>query len=399
MKILHTADWHIGRQFHNVSLLEDQRHVLAQIIDLLKQEAVDVMIIAGDIYDRSVPPADAVKLLDDTLHAIVEELGVPVIVIAGNHDGAERLGFGSRQLTQAGLHIAGPLSDVINPYIHTDTHGEVAFYSLPYMDPATVRNVFDVDIHGFDEAMIFMTDRIKAYHAATHPNSRSVVISHCFLSGGEASDSERPLSVGGADQVSAGQFKAFNYTALGHLHQPQAKGGEHIRYSGSLLKYSFSEVEKAKSVTLIDLQADGSCEINELPLAPLRDMRVVEGTMDEILANGKLDPGNHDYVLVRLFDTDAILDPMGKLRTVYSSVLHLEKPNLRASSDRVVPDRDMLRKNGLQLFEDFFLQVTEGELRDDQRQHLVALIDEIQRHSGDDADANKPTASPGKITP
>ena len=189
MKILHTADWHIGRQFHNVSLLDDQRHVLAQIIDLLKQEAVDVMIIAGDIYDRSVPPADAVKLLDETLHTIVNDLGIPVLVIAGNHDSPERLGFGARQLLQAGLHIAGPLQADINPYIHTDAHGQVVFYSLPYMDPATLRNVFEVDIHGFDEAMAFITDRIKAYHGEHHPNSRSVVICHCFLAGGATSES------------------------------------------------------------------------------------------------------------------------------------------------------------------------------------------------------------------
>ncbi|MDP4599490.1 MAG: exonuclease SbcCD subunit D [Pseudomonadales bacterium] len=386
MKILHTADWHIGRQFHNVSLLDDQRHVLAQIIDLLKQEAVDVMIIAGDIYDRSVPPADAVKLLDETLHTIVNDLGIPVLVIAGNHDSPERLGFGARQLLQAGLHIAGPLQADINPYIHTDAHGQVVFYSLPYMDPATLRNVFEVDIHGFDEAMAFMTDRIKAYHGEHHPNSRSVVICHCFLAGGATSESERPLSVGGADQVSAGQFAAFNYTALGHLHQPQAKGEEHIRYAGSLLKYSFSEIEKAKSVTLVDLQADGSCQIDEVLLAPLRDMRVVEDTMERILAQGKLDPHNHDYVLVRLLDTDAILDPMGKLRSVYPNVLHLEKPNLRNSGERMVPDQNLLQKNGLQLFEDFFRQVTTEELRDDQRQHLVTLIDELQHPSAEHSD-------------
>jgi len=395
MKILHTADWHIGRQFHNVSLLEDQRHVIAQIINLIRQEKVDVMIIAGDIYDRSVPPADAIKLLDETLHTIVNDLAVPVIVISGNHDGPDRLGFGSRQLTKAGLHITGPLTNQINPVLLNDAHGPVAFYPVPYLDPATVRDVYSDDlenlggqnseiqsseIQSFDDATAMITDLIKKYHDKTHADSRSVLISHCFVAGGLTSDSERPLSVGGADQVNAVHFTAFNYAALGHLHQPQSRGSEHIRYAGSLLKYSFSEVEKNKSVTLIEMNAEGECDITEHALNPLRDMRIIEGEMEAILAKGKTDPNNQDYLLVRLLDKHAILDPMGKLRTVYPNVLHMEKPNLARGGERSSLDYESLQKNRMQLFTDFYKQMTNDDLAGDQLKHVQQLIDQLNSH-------------------
>ena len=378
MKILHTADWHIGRHFHNVSLLDDQRHVLDQLLEIIVAENVDAVIIAGDIYDRSVPPAEAVALLNDTLHTIVDDLKVPVIMIAGNHDGAVRLGFGAKQLTKAGLYISGPLTDQIKPVELSDAHGPICFYPLPYIDPATVRNVFDTEVQGFDEAMAFMTQRIAAYHQKHHANCRSVVIAHCFIAGGAASASERPLSVGGADQVNAAQFEKFNYTALGHLHQPQYKHEETIRYSGSLLKYSFSEVEKPKSVCLVDMDKNGDCDISEAALNPIRDMRVVEGELDAILAAGRTDAQKQDYLLVRLLDKHAILDPMGKLRTVYPNVLHLEKANLREFNDSSMLDYAALKKDRLQFFEDFYHQVAGDNLPEDQRTHIAHLIDSIE---------------------
>jgi exonuclease SbcD len=378
VKILHTADWHIGRHFHNVSLLSDQRHVLDQLINIIKEQNIEAVIIAGDIYDRSVPPAEAVELLNDTLHIIVHDLKVPVIMISGNHDGAVRLGFGARQLNQAGLHITGPLTDMIDPIQLSDAEGPICFYPIPYIDPATVRNVFDTDVQGFNEAMAFITGRIEAYHQEHHASCRSVVVAHCFIAGGEPSASERPLSVGGADQVDASLFKHFNYTALGHLHQPQFKGVEYIRYPGSLLKYSFSEVEKSKSVCLVDMDANGDCKITETALNPIRDMRVLEGELDAILAAGKTDARNQDYLLVRLLDKQAILDPMGKLRMVYPNVLHLEKPNLKGPTDSSVLDYAALQKNRLQFFEDFYQQVSGEDLPKEQRVHITELIDDIE---------------------
>ncbi|MEH6550744.1 MAG: exonuclease SbcCD subunit D [Pseudomonadales bacterium] len=379
MKILHTSDWHIGRQFHNVSLLEDQAHVLDQLVDIARQQAVDVVLIAGDVYDRSVPPANAVTLLDHVLNRLCKELALPVIMISGNHDSPERLGFGAKQLGEAGLYIVGPLTNELAPIVLKDEHGDIAFYGIPYVEPATVRDRYDVEVNGHEEALGFLSEKIqadieaKAYH-------RSVVISHCFLDGADDCESERPLSVGGADKVSPGVFAPFNYVALGHLHAPQYKGGEHIRYSGSILKYSFSEEHHKKSVTVVDMDATGSCEIEKIPLLPIRDMRCIEGELESILELGVSDPHADDYLLVRLLDTHAILDPMGKLRAVYPNVLHLEKPGLMDARGVVEPSSERLKKGELSMFTDFFSQVRGEDLDDAQRGVITEIIDAI--HSG-----------------
>ena len=264
MKFIHTSDWHIGRQFHNVSLLEDQHHVLKQIIDYVKQEAVDVLVIAGDIYDRSVPPATAVELLDDVLNQICSQMGVPVIIIPGNHDSAERLSFGSRQLTHAGLHILGDLEKVIEPVVIHNGKESIHFYGIPYNDPEHVNDHYDLKVANHDEAHAFLLEQIQS---SLDANNTNVLISHCFIDGGEESESERPLSIGGADRVSTKHFKAFDYVALGHLHGPQFKGEEYIRYSGSILKYSFSEQHHKKAVTLVETENNQLKVLHSLPLS------------------------------------------------------------------------------------------------------------------------------------
>ena len=221
MKFIHTSDWHIGRQFHNVSLLEDQRHVLQQLVGLVREYAVDALVIAGDIYDRSVPPAAAVSLLDEVLHEVVNGLGVPVIIIPGNHDSAERLGFGSRQLREAGLHIISSLDHISEPVSLQGAHGEVHFYGIPYSDPEHVRSHFQGEaegIHSHDDAHGFLVERVQQARQQDIP---AVLVSHCFVDGAQESESERPLSVGGADRVSWQPLANFDYVALGHLHAPQ----------------------------------------------------------------------------------------------------------------------------------------------------------------------------------
>ena len=376
MKILHTSDWHIGRQFHNVSLLVDQAHVLEQLIAIAAKEEVDVVVIAGDIYDRSVPPADAVLLLDKVLNRLCFELKLPVIMISGNHDSPERLGFGARQLGGAGLHIVGPLKNEFDPVVLSDKHGEVAFYGIPYVEPATVRDRFGVDVSGHDETLAFLAKQIQQ-HNEEHNNRRTVVVSHCFLDGGDESESERPLSVGGADRVSAQHFMPFNYTALGHLHGPQYKGAEHIRYSGSILKYSFSEERHTKSVTIVDMDAEGACVIDKIPLQ--RNMRSIEGSLEAIIEAGKSDPATDDYVLVRLSDKHAILDVMGKLREVYPNVLHLERPGLQAANESLVNSQEHLKKNEISMFSDFYQQVTGEPLSCDQDKVLEDIIGRLRR--------------------
>ena len=375
MKFIHTSDWHIGRQFHNVSLLEDQRHVLSQIIAYIEHESVDALVIAGDIYDRSVPPAKAVELLDSVVSTLCSDMGVPIILIPGNHDGAERLRFGSRQLRTAGLHIIGDLGEIENPVVIKAAGTEVAFYGIPYNDPETVRNQFAVELTGFDAAHSFLVERIKAVKLAGRP---AVLISHCFLEGGEESESERPLSIGGADRVSHLPCVDFDYVALGHLHGPQYKGEEHIRYSGSILKYSFSEQHQRKAVTLVEIDDDGLQSTRQLPLQPLRDMRIVEGQMQDILQQGRVDPNNQDYLLVRLSDRQAILDPMTKLREVYPNVLHLEKPGMLATGAQQM-NRETLKRGELDMFRDFFVQVTGVSLSDDQDEAIAGAIGELNR--------------------
>ena len=371
MRFIHTSDWHLGRQFHNVSLLEDQRHVLSQLIALITEHQVDAVVIAGDVYDRSVPPAAAVQLLDEVLHKICNELNTPVIMIPGNHDGAERLGFASRHLTQAGLHIISDLKQMTTPV----TIGSVCFYGIPYNDPETVRHSFDTDVAGYDEAHAFLVNEI---HQVKSADKRNVLISHCYLAGGEASESERPLSIGGAEQVSVESVQGFDYVALGHLHSPQSRGSDRIRYSGSLLKYSFSEVTQKKGVTLVELADDGAINAQHLDLKPLREMRVIEGEINEVIEAGKLATDRDDYLLVRLTDRHAILDAMGKLRAVFPNILHLEKPGLINLEGAVMSGPDKLKQGEVEMFGDFFEQVQGEPLSAAQLDAIKAVIQEAR---------------------
>ncbi len=378
MKFIHTSDWHIGRQFHNVSLLEDQRHVLAQIVDYLNTESADALVIAGDIYDRSVPPATAVKLLDDVLNKVCNEMGIPVIIISGNHDSPERLRFGSRQLKQAGLHIFGDISTIASPVTITGKSGvTVNFYGIPYHDPEQIRHHYDTPVRNHDEAHSFVVEQIK--QSFRTPDAINVLISHCFVDGSEECESERPLSIGGADRVSYAPMLNFNYVALGHLHGPQYRGETHVRYSGSILKYSFSEQHQKKGVTLVELDVNGSPTISPLPLKPLRDMRILEGEIADIVEQGKTDPNASDYLMVRLTDTHAILDAMGKLREVYPNVLHLEKPGIMAVGEKKAMNREKLKRSEIDMFRDFYGQVSGSVLSSEQDSALESVINSLHK--------------------
>lgn len=372
MKFIHTSDWHIGRQFHSVSLLEDQRHVLQQLIKYIEEESVDALVIAGDIYDRSIPPADAVALLDDVLHTICVELNVPVILISGNHDSAERLRFGARQLKRAGLHILGDINNVCEPVIIKKGKEAVAFYGIPYCDPETVRHTTDQAVSTYDDAHTLLVNRILA---SKRNEAQSVLISHCFMDGAKESDSERPLSIGGSDRVSYQPCVDFDYVALGHLHAPQFRGEEHIRYSGSLLKYSFSEQHQKKGVNLVEL-SDSGVSTTHLPLQPLLNVRVLEGELETIIQQGRVDPNSNDYLLVRLADKFAILDPMSKLREVYPNVLQLEKPGMLGSQEQP-ENREKLKRGELEMFRDFFQQVQGFDLSSEQEMAITETIAEL----------------------
>lgn len=376
MRLLHTADWHLGRLLHNLSLLDDQRVVLDQLLGIVDREQVDAVLIAGDIYDRSVPPAAAVALLDEVLYALCEVRDVAVVIISGNHDGARRLGFGARQLRQAGLHIIAELDAIFTPVTLVADDVEVDVYGIPYADPEYVRSHFGVDVRDFDAAHRYLLERIDAHR---DPERRAVLMSHCFVAGGSASDSERPLSLGGAESVAWEPMRDFDYVALGHLHGPQYRGEAHIRYSGSLLKYSFSEAGHNKGATLVDIDAAGVTNIAHVALTPERDVRVLEGELETLIAAAAEDPAPDDYLMVRLTDRHAILDPMGKLRAAYPNVLHLEKPGMLGTQGSAQLDRERLGFDALAMFGDFFAQV-KGEAMDATQEAAVAdLIETLHR--------------------
>ncbi|ENI4127898.1 exonuclease SbcCD subunit D [Vibrio fluvialis] len=376
MKFLHTSDWHLGRQFHNVSLLEDQRYVLKQLIDYLNNNAVDVVIVAGDVYDRSVPPTVAIELLDEVVSSICTDLNIPMIMIPGNHDGAKRLGFAAKQMKDAGLHIISDFEQMMTPVVlKSDQAGDVAFYGMPYNDPEQVRHHYQNSVTTHDEAHQFLCECIKAQRDTSQ---RHVLISHCFVDGAMESDSERPLSIGGSDRVNHEHFADFDYVALGHLHQPQKKGEEHIRYSGSLMKYSFSEQHQKKGMTLVELNDAGFVAAEHIPLSAPHDMRIIEGELDQLLEQGKTDPSAHDYLLVRLHDKHAILDPMEKLRKVYPNVLHLEKPGMLIGVDQEM-GRARLARGEMDMFRDFFLEAKQESLSEQQESAMAEVIQSLKQ--------------------
>ncbi|AGL02107.1 exonuclease SbcCD subunit D [Desulfoscipio gibsoniae] len=377
MRFIHTADWHLGRIFHGVHLTDDQAYILEQFVRLVGDIKPDAVVIAGDVYDRSVPPHEAVQLLDEVLYRIIMDCRVPVLIIAGNHDSSQRLGFGHRLLARQGLYITGQLNTGFVPVVIEDAHGPVYFCPVPYIEPPVVRELLGMrDVQEHDGAMAAVVGR---WTSRVPPGGRKVALAHTFVAGGEESESERPLSIGGADRVPAAHFQAFNYTALGHLHKSQAAGGEHIRYAGSLMKYSFSEAAHNKSVTLVELDALGNVTWEALSLSPRRDVRCIDGYLSDILAETPGGDSKEDYIMVTLRDSGAILDAIGKLREVYPNVLHIERPYLTSGGALRGPGGDHRRLSEMDLFTSFFQQVSGEELSPEQQKVLARTVEQIYR--------------------
>ncbi|WP_199437457.1 exonuclease SbcCD subunit D [Vibrio owensii] len=378
MKFIHTSDWHLGRQFHNVSLLDDQQAVLDQLIQYIENNPVDAVVVAGDIYDRSVPPTIAIELLNKVVKRICGELNTPMILISGNHDGAERLGFGSEQMKNAGLHIISNFEDMLTPVvIETESAGQVAFYGMPYNDPEQVLFAYQEPVSTHDQAHKLLAEKITEQFQS---EQRNVLVSHCFVDGAIESESERPLSIGGSDRVSHEHFLNFDYVALGHLHQPQKKGEEYIRYSGSLMKYSFGEQNQKKGFTLVEIDQNGFVSAEHVDLAAPHEMRIVEGELEQVIEQGKTDPKNEDYLLVRLMDKHAILNPMEKLRTVYPNVLHLEKPGMLIGVEQEMAQAKLARSE-IDMFRDFFTEAQDSQLSQEQDQAISDIIKQLSQQA------------------
>lgn len=362
LKLFHTADWHLGKLVQGVYMTEDQRYVLQQFVQAIEEEKPDAVIIAGDLYDRAIPPTEAVDLLDEMLETIVIKLKTPVLAIGGNHDGPERLNFGSQIMKSTGFHIVGQFSSTFEPVVLKDEHGDVHFHLIPYADPSKVR--FELqrdDIRTHDDAMRAIIQHIIE---SMDEQARHVLIGHAFVTpGGEpkenTSDSERPLAIGGVEHVHASIFEPFHYTALGHLHQAHYVSNETIRYAGSPLKYSISEEHHQKGYFIVELDRDGQVTIEKRLLEPRRNIRTVEGRIDDIEQHER----NEDYVFIKLLDESPVLSPMERVRSVYPNAMHVERkivPVMAGNEYDAVVARSKMDE--LSLFKAFYKEVKGTEI-------------------------------------
>lgn len=376
MRILHTSDWHLGRIFCGVHLTGEQEYMLEGLADLIVQADIDAVVIAGDVFDRAVPPVDAVNLLDDVLNRIVFGMKKPVVAIAGNHDSPDRLAFGSKFFTAHGLHVFGQAGMQDGVVVLEDKYGPVAFCALPYADAPFVRSALGDDaITNHEEAMAAL---VRQADMASAGYARRVMVAHTFVAGGQASDSERPLAVGGTASVPADLFAGFQYTMLGHLHRPQRMVGN-VAYSGSLMKYSFDEAGHKKSVSIVEIGGDGTAVVETVELKPRRDVRVLRGKLADLLCDAVGDPCCGDYVKAVLTDEGAIFDAMGQIRQAYPNALEIEREFATSIAQVKGIAGDYRKFTDFELFCDFYSQVTGKLLGEDSLPVLRAVLEELRR--------------------
>jgi DNA repair protein SbcD/Mre11 len=391
VKFFHTADWHLGKLVQNVYMTEDQRHILQEFVKAVEEEKPDAVIIAGDLYDRGVPPTEAVNLLDEVLETIVLKLKTPVLAIAGNHDSPSRLHFASNIMKSNGYHMVGQISKSLEPVVLKDEHGEVHFHLIPYADPSMVRHVFDdEEIKTHNDAMKRITEEIAL---KMDPNARHVLVGHAFVTPtGEkqenTSESERPLSIGGAEHVSASHFEKFHYTALGHLHQAHFVLNETIQYAGSPLKYSISEEKHKKGFFNVELDEAGKITLEKRLLTPVRDMRTVEAKIEDLLKH----PTNDDYVFVRLLDTTPVLTPMEKVRSVYPNAMHVERviqTSIVNDGEDIVEKVNRTKMDDLSLFRAFYQEVKGTELTKETEEIFQEVLHELLQKDSEQTSVTK----------
>lgn len=373
MKFFHLSDLHLGKRVNEFSLLEDQRDILQKIIVLAKENKPDAVLIAGDVYDKSMPIVEAVQLLDRFL-VWLNELGIAVCIVSGNHDNAERVAFGAELLKNSSVHIVQSYNGKIAPLTLADRYGDINIWMLPYLKPSLVRKHFP------DKNIITYSDAISAAlsHAALDTSARNVLIAHQFVTGAITSESEE-ISVGGSENVDGSIFDEFDYVALGHIHRPQPIGRETLRYSGTPLKYSFSEASHTKSVTVVDMADKGKITITELPLVPLRDMREIRGTYNEIMNRNSYHSTNtEDYVHIVLTDEQDEPDAMAKLRNVYPNLMRLEYDNRRTQAmSSLETAASTEQKTPAQLFGELFETQNGRPMSEEQSKYVTNFFDDI----------------------
>ena len=407
MRFLHTADWHLGRIFYGQYLTDDQAYVLEhQFFTILKEEKIDGILLAGDVFDRAVPPIEAIELWDSIITRLAMDYKVPLFVVSGNHDGAERLEVGRSMLSESGIHIWGSPHHALQPFEFEGFDGRVAICPMPFSEPRRIGDALglnssesksvDTDmtddtlfsyvddkdqeavalnLHNYDQMYQAWSDYL---YKQVPKQMRSIAISHAFVMGGEVGGSERTLSVGGSEQVSPHVFKNFHYTALGHLHGPQRMGADHIRYSGSPLKYSFDEHGQKKSFTIIDMDTTGKVDISTIPVEAKRDVVILEGYFEDLLNNTALQKKHKDdYVQARLLDTMPIMDGMAKLRQVYHRCMTIELAGRIATPVVDMGDAVFKELNERELFNQFAETVWKTPLTEREQQYINSVWNRI----------------------
>lgn len=373
MKFVHTSDWHLGRIFHEVHLTEDQAYVLDQLERLIKDERPDALLISGDVYDRAVPPVDAVRLLDDFLQRVVLGLKVPVAMIAGNHDSPDRLSFGSSLFGAQGLHVAGSLA-TLRKVVFMDEYGPVDVLLAPYARPEEVRAAgLDGEAKTHEDALTAQLARGRSEGLGP----RSIVLAHAFVSGMAESESERLLSVGGTGTVSIDRFQGFGYAALGHLHRPQEVGTT-ARYSGSILKYSFSESEHRKSAVLGEMDREGKVKTRLIDLSPRHEVRRIEGYFRDLVKPTGSKKSREDYIEFSLLDRGPVLDAMGRLREVYPNALRVRRPEIELGGRPGFSAKEHRKISHDALFERFYEDTTGEKLSAEQRNAFLEILEEVE---------------------
>ncbi len=378
MKLMHLSDLHIGKRVNEFSMIEDQKYILEEILKIVDSEKPDGVLIAGDVYDKSLPSVDGVTLFDDFLSGLHKQK-VAVFIVSGNHDSAERINFASRIMEQNKIYIAGTFDGNMPKIRMKDEYGPVNVYLLPFVKPAMVRPYYP-DVESYHDAVASIIGNTPINEA-----ERNVLVAHQFITAGEATpertDSEN-ISIGGIDNIDASVFDPFDYVALGHLHGPQRIGRDEIRYAGSPLKYSFSEARQKKSLTMVELAEKGKVSFEKIPLVPLRDMREIKGPLEKLLDPEVYSKANTlDYIHATLTDEEEIYDAIGKIRSVYPNVMKLDFENSRMErrQETETAAMDIVSKNPLELFEEFFINQNNNPMKEEQREMMVKLFDTIDR--------------------
>lgn len=394
MKIIHTSDWHIGKIVNEFSMIEDQKYMLENLIKLIDEEKPEVLIIAGDMYDRSIPPVEAVELLNDTLNEIVINKGIKVVAISGNHDSGERVSFGAKLLEKQGLYIAGRDNELFKKVVIEGKDETVNFYLIPYKDPAVIKKLTEnKNIKSHNDAMIEILNKIKL---EANFDEINIIVAHGYVTmyrdkakdlsddemykvaDLEVSESERPLSIGGTELIDSSIFDEFDYVALGHLHGRQKVSRDEVRYSGSLLKYSFSEVKQKKGVTLVNINKNKEIIINLKEFTPIRDLRIIKGNIEELIEIGRSDEKRVDYIQAILTDEGEIINPIEKLRAIYPNVMLITREKKKIYDENSTSAKKGYKnKSEKELFKEFYEALGNGEFTLQKEQLIDETINRV----------------------